>query len=1089
MADLLFQLHKFQVVHRLPDNKNNNVIPLNNSKMVLEPERILSAFVENTLQFIGVMTPDGRVVLANKAALAFIQCDLEDVKGELFWETPWWSESEQHIDTIRQAVMRAADGEVVQFQTVTFDKQGRALYVDFSVNPVTDVDGQVSLIIAEARNLSDVKLTTEQLEAERNRVNDILEGTNGGTWDWNIQTNELQVNERWAQIIGKRVKDLKPDISTWVEHVHPDDLAHAQLEMKKHCDGELDYYDVEFRQPHVNGSWKWVNARGKVVERDGQGNPLRMRGTHLDITDRKHIQQQLGDTLKMYQSLMDSLPQNHYRINRDGEIIFVNKFMARYLGKPARKVMGKKLADFYPDELKQRVLAENERILEEGASFNNTLSFTREDRTEFFETHKFPIKDSAGNIVGIQGCFWDVTDEVMAQKSVELAASVFTTAQEGIMIVCPQGKILDVNAAFTRITGYEKADVQGHNPKILKTDRHDDSFFENMWRKLIEQGSWQGEIWNKRKNGEVFPATLYINSTYNSAGIVENYVAVFSDITALKNQQKQLEKLAHYDALTGLPNRVLLADRLKVAFLQAQRKQNSIGVAYIDLDGFKEINDKFGHDFGDQLLVQVARRMKTVLRAADSLARLGGDEFVAVMTDLSDQAQCKGVLERIIAAIGEGFVISGRQLHVTASIGVSFYPQQENIDADQLLRQADQSMYQAKLQGKNQYHLFDPEHDRAAKGRHESLLRIREGLEKQEFELYYQPKVNMQTGKVIGAEALARWNHPEEGLLFPGAFVPLLEDNSIGVDFGNWAIEQGLIQAREWANEGLKLTVSVNLTAYHLQQPDFVDMFKAIIDKVEHADLSELELEILETSALQDIANVTENMKACARLGVGFALDDFGTGYSSLSYLRQLPISSLKIDRSFVNNILEDPEDLTIAHAITGFAKAYKLPVVAEGVETAKHGEVLLKLGCSQAQGYGIAKPMPVDELLPWARAWHTDPLWEGVQLLPQEALPLLFCEIELSGWLNRFIQQGGASRRAQFSDKGFICDELEKWFLQQSENTPGLETLMACYGDMQKQSLQNLKPGEEGEHETGELIQCAETLILALRTTQMRNS
>ena len=1068
--------------------ENQRIIKIPNPTLDLEPDRILSAILDNTLQFIGIMTPDGRVVLSNKSALEFIHCSMDEVRGELFWETPWWSGSSEQAEAVKEAVFRAAQGKAAGFHAIHYDKRGRPLHVDFSVNPVVNEQGQVNFIIAEARNLADVKHTTEQLEAERNRVNDILEGTNGGSWDWNIQTGELRVNERWAQIVGKKVKDLKPDISTWLEHVHPDDLEYAQREMDNHCQGKADYYDVEFRQPHVNGSWKWVNARGKVVEWDTQGRPLRMRGTHLDITDRKYIQQQLGDTLKMYQSLMDSLPQNHYRINPAGEITFINKFLEKSTGKPARKLMGKPLEDFFPSELKERLLAENRQILERGESFNNTLSYYQDDKKVYLESHKFPIKDSSGNIVGIQGFFWDVTDEVMAQKSVELAASVFTTAQEGIMIVCPKGKILDINGSFTRITGYEKAEAVGNTPNILKSDRHGGSFFENMWRKLVEQGSWQGEIWNKRKNGEEFPATLYINATYNSAGVIENYVAVFSDITALKNQQKQLEKLAHYDALTNLPNRVLLADRLKVAFRQAERKNHTIGIAYIDLDGFKEINDTFGHDFGDQLLVQVASRMKTVLRAADSLARLGGDEFVAVMTDLADQEQCKLVLQRIVEAIDEGFMIDGRLVHVTASIGVTFYPQQENIDADQLLRQADQSMYQAKLQGKNQYHLFDPEHDRAAKGRHESLQRIREGLENGEFVLFYQPKVDMRSGEVIGAEALARWQHPDEGLLFPGAFVPLLEDNAVGVDFGNWAIRQGLIQARDWAKEGLRLTVSVNLTAYHLQQPEFVERFKAIVESVEGADPSSLELEILETSALQDIANVTENMKACASLGVGFALDDFGTGYSSLSYLRQLPISSLKIDKSFVNNILQDPEDLTIAHAITGFAKAYNLPVVAEGVETSKHGEVLLKLGCVHAQGYGIAKPMPVEELLPWSQRWQNKPLWIGVPSLQQDVLPLLFAEIEVSGWLARFQELRKQRLEPLPQSQGFSCQGLDKWFAEHFPTANGVETLKDCYEDMKRLTQEYLDNGRAREI-ADEMVQCAEVLILALRTTQIRSA
>jgi diguanylate cyclase (GGDEF)-like protein len=496
-----------------------------------------------------------------------------------------------------------------------------------------------------------------------------------------------------------------------------------------------------------------------------------------------------------------------------------------------------------------------------------------------------------------------------------------------------------------------------------------------MWQTINTTGFWNGELWNSHKNGDVYAETLTISAVKNSGGKISNYVGLFADITRLKDHQVQLERMAHYDVLTNLPNRILLVDRLSLAMLQSQRNDTSVAVLFLDLDGFKTINDNNGHNAGDELLVVIARRMKKALREGDTLARIGGDEFVAVIADLAKFEDCQPVLERLLLAASEPVTLDHKVLQVSASIGVTLYPK-DGADADILLRHADQAMYRAKQAGKNQYYIFDTDHDNAVKIQQESLNAIRCAFDDHQFVLHYQPKVNMRTGTVIGVEALIRWQHPVRGLVSPIHFLPIIEGHAISLDIGEWVIDTALTQLSNWQNIGITLPVSVNISACQLQQTNFVDRLAALL--AFHPDVSphHLELEVLETSALDDVIQVSATMNACRDLGVNFALDDFGTGYSSLTYLRRLPVSLIKIDQSFVRDMLDDPDDLAIVVGIVSLAKAFQRDVMAEGVEKMENGTALLELGCELAQGYGIAKPMPASDIPLWLNSWKPYEGW-----------------------------------------------------------------------------------------------------------------
>ncbi len=584
------------------------------------------------------------------------------------------------------------------------------------------------------------------------------------------------------------------------------------------------------------------------------------------------------------------------------------------------------------------------------------------------------------------------------------AAMVFSHTSEGIVITDAAANILDVNNAFTLITGYSRDEVLGKNPSLLSSGRQDQAYYANMWQDLRLHGHWRGEIWNRHKDGEVFAELLTISAVADSQGQVRQYVALFSNITASKLLQDRLENLAHFDALTQLPNRILLADRLQQAMYQGQRRGSQVAVVFIDLDGFKAINDIHGHDVGDQLLIAVSQRMRLVLRDGDTLSRQGGDEFVAVMVDLPNAATCTPLLQRLLDAASAPVHAGTRVVQVSASMGVTFFPQPQEMDGDQLLRQADQAMYQAKQSGKNRYHFFDTEHDRSVRCHHESLERIRLALDAREFILLYQPKVNMRTGVVIGAEALIRWRHPERGLLAPADFLPLIADHPMAIDVGEWVLDTALAQIEDWKRAGLALPVSVNIDAIHLAQTDFVERLQRRLAAHPAVAADDLELEVLETSALQDVDHVSSLILACHEIGIGFALDDFGTGYSSLTYLKRLPAGLLKIDQSFVRNMLDDPDDLAILDGVLGLAGAFRRQTIAEGVETLAHGEILLQFGCQRAQGYAIARPMPAEDMPAWLETWHAPSSWLNQAPISRDDRPILFALVEHRAWIIKVV-------------------------------------------------------------------------------------
>ncbi|MBU6995074.1 MAG: EAL domain-containing protein [Ferrovum myxofaciens] len=560
--------------------------------------------------------------------------------------------------------------------------------------------------------------------------------------------------------------------------------------------------------------------------------------------------------------------------------------------------------------------------------------------------------------------------EVHARKVVDqelrIAATAFET-QEGIVITDRDQHILRVNCAFTRLTGYSAMEALGRTPAILKSGRQDAAFYQAMWETLNRDKYWQGELWNRRKNGEIYPEWLTITAVLDGDGQVTNYVGVFSDITLRKEADEKIHQLAFYDPLTGLPNRRLLHDRLQQAMTSSVRSQCKGALLFLDLDNFKVLNDTRGHDIGDLLLIEVAKCLRDCVRSGDTVARIGGDEFIIMLENLSEDTQqaaaaAQDVGEKVLKAINHSFSLQGVDYHCSSSIGINLFHGNDT-GMDDLLRHADTAMYQAKASGRNTLRFFDPAMQIELEERTALMEDLRQALPLQQLRLYHQIQVNERG--VVGSEVLLRWQHPVRGLISPMEFIPLAEETGLIVPIGAWVLHMACVQLKAWQVDPLTrhLRIAVNVSARQFSQPNFVEQVLEVLKDTGVNPLKlGLELELTESLVLNDIDDSIGKMQALRSIGIRFSLDDFGTGQSSLSYLKRLPLDQIKIDQSFVRDIATDPNDAAIVRTIIGMAENLGLKVIAEGVETEQQREFLERNGCHAHQGYLFGKPVPIDE-------------------------------------------------------------------------------------------------------------------------------
>lgn len=548
-------------------------------------------------------------------------------------------------------------------------------------------------------------------------------------------------------------------------------------------------------------------------------------------------------------------------------------------------------------------------------------------------------------------------------QSLRLAAGVFESSSEGIIITARDGRILQVNPAFTEVTGYRRDEVIGRNPRIFASGRQDASFYRTLWHSVLTEGQWQGEIWNRRKNGEVYPEWLSIFSIRAPSGQIEYFVATFFDITERKRAEDKIIHQAYHDALTNLPNRVLFKDRLEQSLAFARRMQHKkVALLFIDLDRFKLVNDSLGHAAGDQLLQQVAQRLRDVGRQTDTLARLGGDEFTILLPDVDHVEEAMIVAEKVLAALKQPFVVGDRDIFISASIGISLYPD-DGVDVEVLMKHADTAMYRVKKQGRNGFHLYTHALDQRSLRRLELENQLHKAVERQQLVLHYQPQFDLAEGHVRGVEALVRWRHPELGMISPAEFIPLAEESGLIVPIGAWVLETACRQVQAWRDAGLpEFVMSVNLSVRQFFHEGIAHLVTQAIEKYS-LGANALELEITESVAMEDVAYTIRTLESLAARGLQLAIDDFGTGYSSLSHLKKMPVKILKIDRSFVQDVTTHSDDAEIVNAVITMAHRLGLKVIAEGVENQAQLDYLRQQRCDFAQGFLLGRPLPAAEL------------------------------------------------------------------------------------------------------------------------------
>ena len=677
-------------------------------------------------------------------------------------------------------------------------------------------------------------------EVETHTLSMALACAEMGSWDWDISSGRVIFNERWAKMRGYRLQDLDPHIDTWENGIHPNDFPAFHAALTAHLENRTPFFQAEYRVRTLAGPLIWLLNRGTVIKRDAQGNPLRIAGIEMDITERKRNDEEL-----------------------------------------------------------------------------------------------------------------------------RIAAIAFES-QEGMIVTNPNAVIVRVNQAFTRLTGYSAKEAVGQTPHLLSSGRHDKTFYQRMWVSLKEHGFWQGEIWNRRKNGKIYAEWLNISSVSAADGTITHYVASFTDLTNNKEAAAEIHRLAYYDPLTQLPNRRLFQEQLGKALAVSGRSRKYGALLFIDLDNFKSLNDTLGHDMGDILLTQVAMRLLGCIREGDTVARQGGDEFVVMLEELSQNPeeaaiQAEEVGDKILATLNRPYQLTSYECHSTPSIGITLF--NDHFEAvDELLKRADIAMYAAKATGRNTLRFFDPAMQSAVTARATLEADLDRALAKNQFKLYFQLQAH-HDHQVIGAEVLLRWEHPERGLISPSEFIPLAEETKLILPIGLWVLEAACAQLKSWEEfpQTRHLQLAVNVSAHQFHQACFVEQVCAVLEK--HAIQPErLKLELTESLVLDNIDDTIIKMQALKKVGVDFSMDDFGTGYSSLAYLTQLPLDQLKIDQSFVRSIGVKPSDAVIVQTIIGMADNLGMKVIAEGVETEEQRAFLELHGCSAIQGYLLGRPVPLDE-------------------------------------------------------------------------------------------------------------------------------
>lgn len=723
-----------------------------------------------------------------------------------------------------------------------------------------------------------------------------------------------------------------------------------------------EHFEIIYRIRRRDGELRWVWEQGRSVP-GSDHKEQRLEGFITDITDRKIAEQKLADAEVEWMQAVDHFDHAVYLLDFDHRLVRANRRFYQMLDLDPVESEGLPIAELWHGNMPHPpcpICEALEHDLEgpvvlEADDLNNPVGVPIEVSVKL-------IRDSQGIPSSVLMSLVDLRSSRKIEERLRLSASVFENTTEGVMVTDPNGSILEVNHAFCDILGYSLEEVREKSPGMFQSGRHDQAFYEAMWSTLMETGRWRGEIWNRRKGGGVVPLWQTINGVFDDDNQLTHFVSVFSDISQIKQSQDQLDYLAHHDALTDMPNRLLLSERLNQAVRHAQRRDTQLAVIFLDLDHFKNINDSMGHPAGDKLLKKVASILQDCVREDDTVARLGGDEFVLLMEDVLGPEQVVTVAQKLLERFRQPLEFDRTTIIVTASLGICLYPD-DGGSADELLRNADAAMYRAKEEGRNTYQFYTEELTQKAYQRVLVENDLRLALERNELILVYQPQISLDTGNIIGVEALLRWNHSDLGIILPGNFIEIAEESGLILPIGEWVLHEACRQAKLWLQHGVRIgRIAVNVSGRQIQRGTLVGQVSHALQKT-GLPPELLELEITENFIMQHAQMAIDQLEELRNLGVNLAIDDFGTGYSSLSYLKQLPIHKLKIDRSFIRDIPEDADDMAISRAIIAMSKEMGMISIAEGVETRAQAEYLKNEGCNEAQGYLFSHPITADRL------------------------------------------------------------------------------------------------------------------------------
>lgn len=894
-----------------------------------EKNKYLTVF-ESLNEAIFLLDKDNKIINLNEAAaVTFTEFT---TSGKFYYsqeklELPWLEKRVANLSKTNQKLAR--------YELILPTKQGERWF-ELKLKQMVDVSEKFLGTVAICSDITEQKEIEAELRKSTANLKEAQRIGHLGHWWWDLTTGEMFWSEEIYKIFGKNPEKNQPSYQHLLSQVHPEDINKIkQLEEDLFLHGKK--LSIDHRIVRTDGSICWVHAEA-LATLDDNRKPIRWAGTLEDITSRKIAEEALRESEELLRRVINSNVNGIVVLDKQGKVLLVNPAAESLFGRQAKTMLGELLG------------------LPVVVGESTELEIYRP--TGAMAIAEMRVVEISWNQPAYLVSLVDIT----ARKQVEEKLKIFWLASEqspaSIVITKASGEIEYVNRKFQEITGYTLEEAQGKNPRILKSDYTSSNEYQELWQKITSGQEWHGEFHNKKKNGELFWEQASISPIKNEAGQITHFVGVKEDITQRKENEALLEHQANYDPLTDLPNRILVMDRLEQALHMAEHNENRVAVMFIDLDNFKNINDTLGHELGDQLLQQTATRLQKCLRKNQTVARLGGDEFLIIVPDLELPTQCENIAKKILTVIAQPFNLSGEEAFISASIGITIYPE-DGSKTSVLLRNADTAMYGAKKDGKAGFKFFTPSMNFAAQKRLRLETHLRHALEKNELHLFYQPFIELKTNQVVGAEALMRWQSQDLGNVTPEQFIPVAEETGLIYDLGKWALFTACQELATWQQLlGNQMWIAVNMSPRQFREPNLVEVVsEALITS--GIPSSCLELEITERLLVEDIPGVTDLIAQFKQMNIRLAIDDFGTGYSSLNYLRKFPFNVLKIDRSFITDVPENGEVVSLVRTIIAMAHGLKLKVVAEGVETPQQLNFLRREGCDYVQGYFFSQPLP----------------------------------------------------------------------------------------------------------------------------------